>query len=821
MDGREGEEKGGRGRARRMGGVAFCVLAGSLLGLLGSGGAGWLAGAAVAGAVGAMACAGKGWSRWLIWGAMLACAAANGRLAATDRGRADSLTRVMGAEEREVWGQMVVTAASDGVMRTAQAGRERREAVFEADVERASRTGRTWWTVHERVRVVLENVPEGVELPKYGERWVVRGAVRGGSLDGGASGPKGTQTRVRVEWRKARLWDEGHGNAFVRWCMERRRSCRAALRRGVEGWGEAPKVVEALLLGYREDLPPGLRADFRATGTVHIFAISGAHVGMVLGMTLWVLRWLGVPRYRWLWVAAPVLAVYTVGTGGAVSAVRASVMAMMALSAPTAGRRPDGTSALLAAAAAIVAADPRQVADLGFVLSFTAVAALIWLVPPLEAALRRGLCEGVDGGRRWWKRGLRRVGEGVGVSAAAWVGTGPLTAYSFHLFSPLSLVLNLAVIPVVFIILLAGVLSLALGWIGGGWVGEGFNAAACWLAGGLTRGIRWAVGVPGGHVFVRSPAWWAMASWYGLLGWALMAGRLRERGGVRRLALALTAGTAVFGGWWAWDAGRVRVSVLDVGDGSAALVQAGRERILVDTGAEYRVEDVLRQAQAQGMNRLDALVLSHGDALHIGGAAQLLEEVEVGEVWVPAARWPSPKLDEALELAREKGIPVRELRAGDAGEWGLGVRWDVLWPEGKGVRLGCADDGSLVLRAGRGRAGVLLAGDAGWEAEEGMMAAARTGTANRATGAPVLVAGRHGAEGATSAAWLEATGAEAVVLSCRANSKSVQAAEGVLARVAAAGAELWRTDRDGTVHVDFARRAWGGRGRGWRVWSGW
>ena len=90
LAGREEEEEGaeatrweGRragGRARRMGGVAFCLLAGSLLGLWGSGGAGWLAGVAVAGTVGAMACAGKGWSRWLVWGAMLACAAANGQI---------------------------------------------------------------------------------------------------------------------------------------------------------------------------------------------------------------------------------------------------------------------------------------------------------------------------------------------------------------------------------------------------------------------------------------------------------------------------------------------------------------------------------------------------------------------------------------------------------------------------------------------------------------------------------------------------------------------------------------------------------------------
>lgn len=823
------EERGGpaeragarllEGRARRMGGVAFCVLAGSLWGLWGDGGAGWLAGAAMAGALAGMVFAGKGWSRWLVWGAMLACAAANGRLTATDRGRANSLMRVLGAEEREVWGQMAVTVAGDAVMRSAIAGRGRREAVFEADAERASRTGRTWWAVRERVRVVMENVPEGAELPKYGERWVLRGAVKGGSTGGGSAGPRGVETRVRVEWRKARLWDAGHGNGFVRWCTERRRWCRAALRRGVEDWGEAPKVVEALLLGYREDLPAGLRADFRATGTVHIFAISGAHVGMVLGMTLGVLGWLGVPRNRWLWAAAPVLAVYTVGTGGAVSAVRASVMALMALSAPAAGRRPDGTSALLAAAALIAAANPAQVADLGFVLSFTAVAALIWLVPAVEAALRRALCGGADGGRRWWKRGARWLGGGLGVSGAAWVGTGPLTAHCFHLFSPLSLALNLAVIPVVFCILLAGVLSLALGWIGGGWVGEAFNAAACGLAGVLTGGIRWAAGVPWGHVFVRSPPAWTLAAGYGLLGAALAAGRVREPEGWRRLLLALAAGAAVYGGWWAWDAARVRVSVLDVGDGSSALVQAGRERILVDTGAEFRAEDVLRQARAQGMNRLDALVLSHGDSQHIGAAGALLEEVEVGEVWVPAVRWFSPKLEEVLARAREKGIPVREVRAGDAGTWAEGVRWEVLWPEGKGGRLGCADDGSLVLRVCRGRAGVLLAGDAGWATEAGMMAAAREGKAERAVGAPVLVAGRHGADGATGAAWLAATGAEAVVLSCRANAKSVQAADAVLERVAQAGAELWRTDLDGTVHVDFARRAWGGGGRGWRVWS--
>ena len=147
--------------------------------------------------------------------------------------------------------------------------------------------------------------------------------------------------------------------------------------------------MQALLLGYRDDLPKTVRQDFVSTGTVHIFAISGAHVRMMAFLSIQLLRALGIPMARWFFFLAPMLAVYTITTGAATSAIRACAMASMMLAAPVLKRRPDAISGLAVAAIGILACSPAQLGDLGFLLSFTAVAGLLALQPLFDAGAVR------------------------------------------------------------------------------------------------------------------------------------------------------------------------------------------------------------------------------------------------------------------------------------------------------------------------------------------------------------------------------------------------------------------------------------------------
>ncbi len=695
--------------------------------------------------------------------------------------------------------QFVGMAVEDAVRRPARRG-QAGDVIVPVCVEGMNRDG-SWWSVEDRVRVVIQGASEEMRLPLYGERWRFRGLVRVGmSRRSGLF--QLTENQAIVDSDRAFYLDADQGNPVKAWCMERRRAARAVLGRGLERFPQERGVLQALLLGYREDLPELLRRDFAATGTVHIFAISGAHVGMVSVLLAGLLRMLGVPLTKWFPFLMPMLIAYTIITGAATSAIRACVMASLLLAGPFLHRRPDVLSALASAAMAILLVSPAQLADLGFLLSFTAVGSLVAVQPIFDTAIGRWLRRDewiAEEGGRLLNRSSRAAGEWLlrsgSVSVSAWIGTMPMTAYFFNLFSPVALLMNLVVIPTAFGILLTGVMSLAVSpWSGVG--SEVFNHAAQFMAGALSWTIQWAADMPGGHWFVRTPPGEGLAAWYAVMVATSILGRSRRGAMVAGLLLL----GAMAAGWSAHDANRCRVSVLDVGEGNAVLVQARRERILVDAGPFSQAEETLRLLRREGVNRLDALVLTHSDAQHVGAASWLMGELPVKELWLPNALWPSPLMREIETAAQAAGIPVRRIAAGDSGQWPGSLYWEALWPSGA-AEMKRADDVSLVLRVARYGSSVLLAGDLGGEQE-----AALARTWRGALASVVLVAGRHGDAGATSVDWLDAVRPHDVILSAGAHAEGRHPDRKMLERVSERNIRIWRTDLQGTIHVELEDR---------------
>lgn len=694
--------------------------------------------------------------------------------------------------------RFAAVARDDAVRRPPRPGRRTGDVCLPASAVALDRAGR-WELVDEPLEVILRGVPDGAPIPLYGERWAFHGLVRPGRLRGGG-------TQAIVDFDRAARWDSGHGNPFVRWCMERRRACRRILSLGLDGRPGERAILQALLLGYRADLPETLRDDFRATGTIHIFAISGAHVALVAFLIAAALRLFFVPRARWFWFAAPLVAAYTVATGAAVSAVRACLMAVAAMGALCLRRRPDGASSLLAAALAILAFAPSQLFDLGFILSFAAVASLLVLVPAIERPVRRLFARDdwrLPPPRRPWivrvllalpaKAGAFLRGNAV-VSCAAWIGTAPLTAYWFNLFSPIALAMNLLVIPAVGCILVCGVAGLLGAWTGDAWP-QLCNGAAAWLAGWLARGIAWAAEVPGGHWFVRSPPAALVWAGYGVLALGAAAWR---RGRRAALPLALAAIAAAYAAWGLLDARRTRVSVLDAGESNAVLVQAGRARVLVDTGESFRAWSLLRKLRAQGVNCLDAIVLSHADTAHTGALPYILDAVPTGGIWLPDPVWPTPAVRDLLaraDAADPTLPPIRRISAGDTGLWPGGLAWEVLWPA-RGAPMACADDASLVLRVARYGASLLVAGDATPSAERALLGRASPDAA-------LLLASDHGGAQASPGWWLDAVAPAAVLVSCGPHSKERHPDVAFLDEIEARSLPLFRTDLDGDLHIDF------------------
>ena len=371
--------------------------------------------------------------------------------------------------------------------------------------------------------------------PAYGERWMFNGNLsdfhRGNTarergarrmiLQGRTSGA------VRVA--PARGWAR-----VVQRCLAGRRAAARVLAVGIDDVPEAVGLLHALLLGYRHNVTPGTREIFQATGTLHIFAISGLHVGIIMFLITLILRGVGVSRQYWVLVLGPVLIAYTLATGARPSAVRACIMAIVYTLAPLLARRPDVLSSLATAAVLILWVAPAQLFEAGFVFSFVVVTGLVLMYPHLEKPLRRFwqrdpfLPPPKDPDPHDWRARVLWILEKarraaihetcslVALSVAAWLASAPLTAYYFGRFAPIALVGNLVVIPLAFAIVLTGCLSLVLGpcaiWMGSALnhVNVGFIRLLVWILAGLHR-------VPGGTVTGNPPPLGFVLAWYAVL----------------------------------------------------------------------------------------------------------------------------------------------------------------------------------------------------------------------------------------------------------------------------------------------------------------
>lgn len=367
----------------------------------------------------------------------------------------------------------------------------------------------------------------GGRIPAYGEKWRLQGIVQENLKPAvQAKAPPGGEARclkvIRVDSSDSEFVSDGHGFPPAEWCYRARRIAARRISTGIERHPESVGILRAMLLGYRSDLPSELSRVFEATGTIHVFAISGLHVGIVTMLITRALMILRVDRSKWVLFLIPLLAAYTLATGAKASSLRAALMATVYFTGPFLGRKPDAYSALAFAALAIVVIAPDQMFQAGFIFSFVVVTGLLLFIKPfheiLEPLWRKDpfsvLKEPVA------VRILRWLGKGAAgltaVSVAAWLSSAPLTAYYFGRLSPIALVGNILVIPAAFLIVLTGSLSLVAG-MASGYLAETLNhanLAITWTLKSLTGAMA---SLPCASFSVSPPSAWVVWAWYALL----------------------------------------------------------------------------------------------------------------------------------------------------------------------------------------------------------------------------------------------------------------------------------------------------------------
>ncbi|MFL5308845.1 MAG: DNA internalization-related competence protein ComEC/Rec2 [Myxococcales bacterium] len=588
-------------------------------------------------------------------------------------------------------------------------------------------------------------------------------------------------------------------------------------------------LVAALGAGDRSLIPPEVEEDLAASGLVHLLASSGLHLAIVALLVRWVAKrlWLRGPwagRGRAAAVAslcaAPAVAAEVLLLGAPWPAVRAGIGAGLALSADLCGRRADGLTALLAAAATCALVDPAATHDLALQLSVAGVAGMLVLAEPLRDFLPRPLppVPGPDRLSRMAGRVAEHAIRLACATAAATLFTGPLIAAAFHRVSLASVAANtiglapgLLAIPIASLAVpidgLFAPAALPLFW------------AADHLAGLTLLAARGFAALPYARIVVAAPAPWTALLWWAaallLAGWPapLAAGSRPRRPPARtRIRRALFPACALLCTGFVHAASpslsnSLRITFLAVGQGDSTIVQLpGGRAVLVDGGGDLRglappgadvgSRTVLPALAELGVLRLDAVVLTHPHPDHAGGLFAVLDQMRVGELWVTGEPGPGRLGDLLRERARARGVPVREPERG-ALEMG-GVRIDVLqsgWDPSRST-----NDNSLVLRLVHGEVAVLLAGDV--EA----LAEAELAQSGRDVRADVLKAGHHGSRTSSTDAFLRAVRPSHVVFSVGAHNPFGFPHGEVVDRVRSFAGATWRTDRGAVTAISDGHR---------------
>jgi competence protein ComEC len=561
---------------------------------------------------------------------------------------------------------------------------------------------------------------------------------------------------------------------------------RRALVRGLDGLeGERRAVLAGIVLGEDEGLSNGLRDAFRASGLYHLLAVSGQNVAL-LALSVLLLAWLvGLSNLPAQVLVVAAIAGYVLAVGWQPSVVRAGVAGALTAVAWLTARQRDRWWLLLAGAAVLLAWNPYSLREPGFQLSFGAVTAIFVGVPPLVRFL-----EGYPV--------PRAVALVVSLSLACGVATAPILWFHFGAVPVFSVLANALVAPIVGpllgLALAAGVLApvapsaaFALAWADG------------WLAAYLIACARRVASLP----FAQLTSGRALLIVAALIAVAAVLVRLRAPGPLRAV-VALACASMVLVAWVASSdpAPRpppdgLRVTFLDVGQGDACLVEAPGVRLLVDQGPPEA--EVARQLTRLGVRHLSALVLTHPQRDHVGGAADVLRALEVGFVLDPRLATSGPEERTVLAEARRRDVRVVVGRAGRVLRVGP-LRVVVLWPDGPGYPGEDPNLRALVLIVSYRAVDVLLTADA------------ESPVTLPLDPPPVeiLKVAHHGSADEGLAELLERTRPRiAVVSSGLGNDYGHPAPSTLQALERAPALDVYRTDQDGRVVVESdGRRLW-------------
>lgn len=557
---------------------------------------------------------------------------------------------------------------------------------------------------------------------------------------------------------------------------------------------DAATLIKAVVTGNRDNLSDSFTSSLQRTGLAHTVAVSGMHLAYLAGFLA---ALLGRGSRRTALVSLPAIVLFTLVAGSTPSVVRAAVMIIMLQLAPLLGRERDGLTSLSFALLLLLVHNPYAAANVGLQMSFGAVAGILLFSGGLQERMLKpfGLKKPDRVSVHWiWNALVRFVVSVFATTLGALVFTTPLTAFYFgqvSLVAPVSNLLALWAVSAVFVGgIIAGVLGLAFPAV------AGIAAAPVAL---FTQYLYRSIEVMGKFAFASIPVdnvyylLWLLFL-YGILVLALLIqGRKRLRvcapAGIVTLAAAVLFTSLTF------HTGAMTVKVLDVGQGQCVLLRSGSHLALVDCGGdsyENAGDIAADQIQAVGRSSIDLLVISHYHADHANGIPELLERIYVKEIALPDVEEDSTLRRKILEQAQEQGTQVCFIREEAVLSFGEDTIFTIYPPVGSGEDT---NELGLTVLCSAGDYDVLLTGDMGTSVEKKLVASVDLPDVE------LMVAGHHGSKYSNSQLLLDTVCPDVAVFSVGGDNNYGHPTPEAMERFRSVGAELYRTDLNGTVSI--------------------
>ncbi|RKU19135.1 DNA internalization-related competence protein ComEC/Rec2 [Candidatus Poribacteria bacterium] len=571
------------------------------------------------------------------------------------------------------------------------------------------------------------------------------------------------------------------------------------------------QILKGILLGKRSDVPTETLDLFRNSGTFHVLAVSGLHVGLVAMFCYFGFALFRFPQKILCLLTIIAVLIYACLIGFRPSVFRASLMAILFLFATLIDRDADLFNLLAFAALVLLLLNPLQIWDVGFQLSFVAVASIVYFVPKMETRLRR-LWESTEDSvlTKFRNAAIKWVILSYLVTFAAQIGTGLLIAYHFFRAYPLGVVVGPFAVGLVSFIVAVGMASVCIGFI---WL------PFAKLLGVLNHAIisifLTLIGVFGqiwGVVKLTPPTLGVFVIYI-----AFCLGIAHWRVVYRQWKVATLIGLSVIT-IWVWDTafrekGRLlEVTTLDVGQGDAAIVRFPDNRtMLIDGGIQRSYYDRQKRKRVEydvgeriiepyldvhGIRHLDIVVLTHPDLDHGGGLAYILQNFKVGQVLGISDMPLDSETHRRLHaIVKARSIPYSFPYAGEM-EFTSTATLNLLHPiNASSTNLLDTDknDDSLVMKITYGEVDILFTGDIGKNAESRLIASGQD------LRSEILKVPHHGSRTSSSAPFLDAVQPRYAIFSLGQGNRYQFPHADVVNRYRARECPMLRTDESGAI----------------------